>query len=40
MSPKEEERKIKTEEKFMSDQFGEEYANYKSKVKSLIPYVW
>ncbi len=32
--------KSKTEEKFMAEQFGEEYAAYRRKVKSLIPYVW
>jgi protein-S-isoprenylcysteine O-methyltransferase Ste14 len=32
--------KVKTEEKFMSDQFGEEYARYRQEVKSLIPFVW
>jgi protein-S-isoprenylcysteine O-methyltransferase Ste14 len=29
-----------TEESFMTDQFGEQYATYKQGVKALIPYVW
>jgi len=32
--------KVRTEEKFMSEQFGEEYARYRQEVKSLIPFVW
>jgi len=32
--------KVRTEEKFMSEQFGEEYGRYRQEVKSLIPFVW
>jgi protein-S-isoprenylcysteine O-methyltransferase Ste14 len=32
--------KSRTEEKFMSQQFGEEYAKYSQEVKSLIPFIW
>jgi protein-S-isoprenylcysteine O-methyltransferase Ste14 len=32
--------KSRMEEKFMSEQFGEEYARYRQQVKALIPYVW
>lgn len=32
--------KSRLEEKFMSEQFGEEYARYRQNVKSLIPFVW
>jgi len=31
--------KSKTEEQFMSEKFGEQYAIYRREVKSLIPYV-
>jgi protein-S-isoprenylcysteine O-methyltransferase Ste14 len=31
--------KSKTEEQFMSEKFGEQYATYRREVKSLIPYV-
>ena len=31
--------KSKTEERFMSEKFGERYATYRREVKSLIPYV-
>ena len=29
-----------TEEKFMMEQFGSEYVEYKDRVKALIPFVW
>jgi len=32
--------KSRTEEKFMSEQFGEQYARYRQEVKSLIPFMW
>jgi protein-S-isoprenylcysteine O-methyltransferase Ste14 len=32
--------KSRTEEQFMSAQFGDEYAAYRAQVKSLIPFVW
>jgi len=32
--------KIHREERFMAEQFGAEYAQYKKKVKTLIPFVW
>ena len=32
--------KSKTEEHFMSENFGEQYATYTRKVKSLIPFLW
>ena len=28
------------EERFMTDQFGEEYTDYRREVKALIPFVW
>jgi protein-S-isoprenylcysteine O-methyltransferase Ste14 len=31
--------KARTEEKFMRDQFGEQYARYEREVKSLIPWI-
>ena len=31
--------KFRMEEKFLEEEFGEEYANYKREVKALIPYV-
>jgi protein-S-isoprenylcysteine O-methyltransferase len=31
--------KFRIEEKFLEDEFGEEYARYKREVKALIPYV-
>lgn len=32
--------KLRREELFMSEEFGAEYAQYKQKVKALIPFVW
>lgn len=32
--------KSRREEVFMSEQFGADYAQYKQKVKALIPFVW
>lgn len=32
--------KANLEEQFMMQQFGEQYAQYRRKVKSLIPFVW
>lgn len=32
--------KSRREELFMTEEFGEEYRQYKQKVKALIPYVW
>lgn len=32
--------KIRREELFMAEQFGMEYAQYKQKVRKLIPFVW
>jgi protein-S-isoprenylcysteine O-methyltransferase Ste14 len=32
--------KFRLEEKFMTEQFGEQYATYQREVKSLVPYVW
>jgi protein-S-isoprenylcysteine O-methyltransferase Ste14 len=31
--------KVRMEEKFLLEEFGEEYAQYKREVKALIPYV-
>lgn len=28
------------EERFMTEQFGDEYATYKSEVKALVPFIW
>ena len=33
-------RKSQLEERFMLEQFGEQYAQYRREVKALIPYVW
>jgi protein-S-isoprenylcysteine O-methyltransferase Ste14 len=33
-------RKANVEERFMTEQFGEQYRRYKSEVKGLIPFVW
>jgi protein-S-isoprenylcysteine O-methyltransferase Ste14 len=33
-------RKIGIEERFLMEQFGEEYNLYRQKVKALIPYIW
>jgi protein-S-isoprenylcysteine O-methyltransferase Ste14 len=32
--------KIRREEALLSGHFGEEYANYKKRVKALIPFLW
>lgn len=32
--------KSRTEEAFMTDQFGSEYLEYKREVKALIPFIW
>ena len=32
--------KLLHEERFMTEQFGAEYAKYSQKVKRLIPFVW
>ncbi len=32
--------KIRVEERFMTEQFGEQYLQYKSETKALIPFVW
>jgi protein-S-isoprenylcysteine O-methyltransferase Ste14 len=32
--------KIHVEEKFMTEQFGDQYLQYKHETKALIPYVW
>ena len=32
--------KFRTEETFMTEQFGTEYVDYKRRVKALIPFVW
>jgi protein-S-isoprenylcysteine O-methyltransferase len=32
--------KANVEERFMTEQFGEQYQRYKSEVKGLIPFVW
>ncbi|HEY2518283.1 MAG TPA: isoprenylcysteine carboxylmethyltransferase family protein [Polyangiaceae bacterium] len=32
--------KMATEERFMLDQFGEAYVDYRRRVRSLIPFVW
>lgn len=32
--------KIHTEEQFMTEQFGQQYADYRRKVRALIPYVY
>jgi protein-S-isoprenylcysteine O-methyltransferase Ste14 len=32
--------RARTEERFMTDQFGPEYGEYKGRVKGLIPFVW
>ena len=29
-----------TEEKFMEQQFGDQYTNYRMQVKALVPYIW
>ena len=33
-------RKFQLEEKFMQEEFGDEYLEYKRHVKALIPFVW
>jgi len=32
--------KVRVEEKFMTEHFGEQYLEYKRRTKALIPYVW
>jgi len=32
--------RIKVEEKVLTEQFGEEYINYRNRVKGLIPFIW
>ena len=32
--------KMRNEEEFMSGEFGEEYAEYRRRVKGLVPFVW
>jgi len=32
--------KIRVEERFMIEQFGEQYLQYKRETKALVPYVW
>ncbi len=32
-------RKMAIEERFMHEQFGEAYANYRAKVRALVPFV-
>jgi protein-S-isoprenylcysteine O-methyltransferase Ste14 len=32
--------KSTTEERLMTEQFGEEYRRYKNEVKGLIPFLW
>ena len=29
-----------TEEKFMVQQFGDQYTHYRMQVKALVPYIW
>jgi protein-S-isoprenylcysteine O-methyltransferase Ste14 len=33
-------RKMRTEERFMTDTFGDRYLAYKRRTKALVPYVW
>ena len=33
-------RKMKIEERFMTEQFGSEYASYRQKTKALVPFLW
>ncbi|HTZ70742.1 MAG TPA: isoprenylcysteine carboxylmethyltransferase family protein [Acetobacteraceae bacterium] len=33
-------RKMRTEEAFMVETFGSEYESYRTRVKSLVPFVW
>jgi len=32
-------RKLKIEERFMSQQFGDDYAHYRAEVPAIIPFV-
>jgi protein-S-isoprenylcysteine O-methyltransferase Ste14 len=32
--------KMRVEERFLAQQFGDEYAAYRKSVRALIPFVW